>query len=230
MDVVHRDYANYYSGGNLTALTLGLVVAGGLAHAPADEEIRDWYRRSVRSEATDDLARVVKPLGNGRIVGPAYLGAFLLGKLTDHTAVGSATEHWAERTMRAMLVGAPPVLALQMAIGASRPYEDNSYWRPFQDDNGVSGHSFMGAVPFISAAKMTPRGGLKALFYAASTLCGLSRINDDAHYFSQVTLGWWMAYLACGSVDETEEDGRRIELLPVVPLGGEALVVMVVRF
>jgi hypothetical protein len=230
LDLIRRDYANYYSAGNLAALTLGLVAAGGLAHAPGDEKIQDWYLESVKSETTDDLARVVKPLGNGRITGPAYLGAFLLGRLTNHTAAGSITEQWAQRTLRALLVGVPPVLALQLAIGASRPNEDNSYWRPFQDDNGVSGHSFMGAVPFVSAAKMTTRSELKGLFYAASTLCGLSRINDNAHYFSQVTLGWWMAYLACDSVDRVEREGHRIELLPVVPSRGAGSILLVVRF
>ena len=44
----------------------------------------------------------------------------------------------------------------------------------------------------------------KAAFYAGSTLAGLSRINDDRHYTSQVFLGWWMAYLAATAVDQTQ--------------------------
>jgi len=44
---------------------------------------------------------------------------------------------------------------------------------------------------------------LKGLFYAASPLAALSRINDDKHFFSQAALGWYMAYLSVSAVDRT---------------------------
>ena len=117
-------------------------------------------------------------------------------------------------------MGAPPLLFLQVATGGSRPLEDHSRWHPFEDDNGVSGHAFVGAVPFLSAAGMTDSRPLKVLWVSASTLCGLSRINDDAHYLSQAAMGWWVAYLACRSVEETELGKGRLQLLPAVPSGG----------
>jgi len=99
------------------------------------------------------------------------------------------------------------MLAMQVVTGASRPGETDhgSLWAPFQDNNGVSGHSFLGAVPFISAAKMTDNRFWKAAFYAGSTLAAFSRINDDDHYASQAMLGWWMAYVAATAVDDTEQ-------------------------
>lgn len=45
------------------------------------------------------------------------------------------------------------------------------------------------------------RGG----FYVGSGMAGLSRINDNHHYTSQVVLGWWIAYLAARSVNRTVE-------------------------
>jgi hypothetical protein len=56
----------------------------------------------------------------------------------------------------------------------------------------------------------------KTAFYAGSTLPGISRINDDAHYASQAVLGWWLAYLAASAVDRTEQGHShfRIEPLP----------------
>ena len=97
------------------------------------------------------------------------------------------------------------MLGLQLLTGAGRPDEthESSEWQPFQDNNGVSGHSFMGAIPFMSAAKMTDNLWLKGSLYAASTIPGISRINDDRHYFSQVMLGWWLAYLAESAVDHS---------------------------
>ena len=228
MKDVLADHRNFYSGVNLGKLAIGLGVAGILANTSADGRIQDWYRESLRSEATEDLSGMIKPLGNGRIALPVYLGVFILGELTDHTSVGATAGLWAGRSLRTFLVGAPPVLFLQRALGGSRPVEDDFHWRPFEDDNGVSGHSFVGAIPFLSAAKMADNRYLKFLWYSASTLCGLSRINDDAHYFSQSALGWWMAYLASSSVDRAEVAGRKAGVRPV-PLSDGVAVAVVLR-
>lgn len=110
------------------------------------------------------------------------------------------------------------MLAMQYIIGASRPGETSagSHWKPFDDTNGVSGHAFMGAVPFISAAKMTDDPFWKAGLYFASALPGLSRINDDDHYTSQVILGWWMAYLAANAIDETQLVKKNLTIQPML--------------
>jgi hypothetical protein len=228
---IASDYKNFYAFENMGKLLLGLGLAGVLANTSWDGEVQDWYRESLRSRATDDLAGIVKPLGNGRLTVPVYAGAIALGELAGGTSAGRAMGCWGARSLRAILLGAPSVLFLQAATGGSRPSERNSRWRLFEDDNGVSGHSFVGAVPLLCAAQMTAGGSLKGLLFAASTLCGLSRINDEAHYLSQAALGWWMAYLACGSVQRTELGRRRIELLPVVPHGGDGSILTVaVRF
>lgn len=78
----------------------------------------------------------------------------------------------------------------------SRPEEitQGSQWHALRDNNGISGHAFMGSLPFITAAKMTQSPASKALWYAGSTIAPLSRVNDGAHYSSQVALGWWLAF------------------------------------
>ena len=80
----------------------------------------------------------------------------------------------------------------------------------------MSGHAFMGAIPFLSAAKMTEDPYLKATFYVASTLPGLSRITDDDHYPSQVLLGWWIAYLAASAVDEVNISRSHVSIFPMM--------------
>jgi hypothetical protein len=119
------------------------------------------------------------------------------------------------------LVGAPPLYCLQWAIGASRPGESSaeSSWKPFQDSNGVSGHAFVGAVPFLSAAKMSDGILAKSAFYAGSTLCGWSRINDDSHYASQVVLGWCLAYASASAVDRSQTH-RSWAVVPWTPPEG----------
>jgi hypothetical protein len=212
--IVCEDYKNFYSGENLGKLTIGIAVAGALANTSADRRIQDWYQESLRSKETDSFSRSVKPFGEGMIIVPVYVGAALLGELTRSKKLGSTTGEWGRKSLRTLSLGAPLLLLLQKALGASRPEEANSHWHPFQGDNSVSGHSFMGAIPFITAAKMTNNPYLGHCLYLASVLCGLSRINDDAHYLSQATLGWWMAYLAATSVQKTETSKQQVVITP----------------
>jgi membrane-associated phospholipid phosphatase len=216
---VVSDHREFYSSRPLGHLALGLVGAWVLANTEADVDVQDWYREEVRAPASDDLSEWIKPLGNGRIAVPALAGVAIVGKLAGD-APGAATVHrWAGRSLRALLLGAPPVLFLQVAVGSSRPGEADSRWRPFEDDNGVSGHAFVGAVPFLSAARMAHSRPLKTICYAGSILCGLSRINDDAHYFSQAAMGWWVAYLATGSVDRTQRVEQKFSLQHTISPG-----------
>ena len=79
---------------------------------------------------------------------------------------------WGERSMSAFVVGAPPVMLLQRLTGSSRPGETShdSSWSFWSDNNGVSGHAFMSALPFVTAAKATESPLWKTVFYAGSTL------------------------------------------------------------
>jgi hypothetical protein len=224
---VLSDHGHFYSVKSLRSLSLGLLGTWLPANTEADVSIQDWYRDRVRTGASDDAARWIKPVGNGRLAVPTLLGTLLIGRLIEGTSAGTALGRWSGRSLRALMVGAPPLLFLQVATGGSRPLEGDSHWHPFEDDNGVSGHSFVGAVPFLSAAGMTEDGRLKILLYAGSSLCGLSRINDDAHYLSQSFMGWWLAYLACGSVNETETREKGLQLLPLAPSRGSGLAVAV---
>lgn len=219
-DNIFQDYRNFYSGRGMAMLGIGATMAGGLANTEADREFREWYQDSLRSEITDDLAQGTEYLGRGLIAVPLLVGAAVLGELTRESRAGSTFGAWGERSLRALLVGAPPTILLQYAIGGSRPTEGSPRWRPFDDQDGVSGHSFIGATPFIVAAQMTPKLRWKIPLYLASALVGLARINEDAHYLSQVSLGWWMAYLAASSVEQTESENRRIVIAPAFPRRG----------
>lgn len=215
---VNSDHFNYYTPRSLGALAVGTGFAAALANTPADRHMHEFYQDSIRNSASDQVSSVVKPLGDGRYVIPAYLAASMLGEFTECGPL-DVTGEWGERCWRTTLVGAPSLLFLQAATGAGRPneYPVGSTWQPFQDNNGVSGHTFMGAIPFLSAAKMTDNPWLKAGCYAGSTAVGWSRINDDAHYTSQVVLGWWIAFLASNAVDGTclEKQGWSVQPMQV---------------
>jgi hypothetical protein len=214
------DHGNYYSKRTAALMAEGFALGAVMANTSIDHDIRDWYQDDVRTDDGDEFAKAAKQLGEGIYVLPALAGGLLIGELLDDSPPASVLGDWSDRSLRAALVGAPPMLFMQLATGASRPTETdhNSAWRPFEDSNGVSGHSFVGAFPLITAAKMTDDPIAKTAFYGASTLAAWSRVNDDAHYTSQAILGWWMAYLACSAVDQTECQLRDVHFMPV-PVG-----------
>lgn len=203
------DFRQFYSADGLAWLAGGLSAGALMANTGFDEHfLRDAYVESIVRAPNDELYEKLhepKFLGDGYYTIPAFAIAALAEPLIDDLPLGSETAEWGQRSLRAILVGGPPMLGLQLLTGGSRPGETtaNSRWKPFQDNNGVSGHSFMGAIPFISAAKMTNNLWLKSALYVASATPAVSRVNDDNHYFSQAFLGWWIAYIAANAVDRS---------------------------
>jgi hypothetical protein len=218
---IKNDYKNFYlSGDNLLQLGIGIGCAGLFANTSMDGDIQEFYQDNLRSEATDDLSKILKIPGDIFITPPVLLGTYLLFK-------DSSAGEWAQKSLRALAVGAPAGLFLQRAIGSSRPSEGDSKWRPFNDANGVSGHAFIGAVPFITAAKMNENPYMKGLLYGLSVLPGLSRINDNKHYFSQAALGWYVAFLSCNAVEKTQT--QKGITFSVAPLSDKGLMVTINR-
>jgi hypothetical protein len=202
----------------------------------ANTNLDEQFRQAVHGPANSHNNSLMwaKDLGTGQYVIPGLLGVYAVDYWIDSGAapgerpVAEALQQWSGRSLRGLTVGAVPVLALQYAIGSSRPGESSagSKWKPFQDNNGVSGHAFVGAVPFWTAAQMTDNIPLEAAFYAGGTLAGISRIHDDAHYLSQVVMGWWIAGLSVAAVNNTEWEKRQWQVMPMMIEGGSGIGVM----
>jgi len=214
---IYSDHANYYSWNTMRDLALGIAVASPVANTSLDQHFRDWYQHDVRSTGTDNFASFWKTFGEGQIFIPSFAGLALVGQyFGDGPLLGTAGDYGG-RVTRAYLVGGPPMLVMQYFLGGGRPDDSGeaSYWRPFCDSHGVSGHAFISSVPFITAANMVENPLAKGTFYILSTFTAWSRINDDAHYLSQACLGWWMGYLACRAVDDTARESRQFTITPI---------------
>ena len=170
-----------------------------------------------------------KDIGEGRYALPIYGAAYATGLVFEGGPVGDAVGEWGGRSLRMFAVGAPFMYAMQWATGGSRPNETSagSDWKPFQDDNGVSGHAFVGAIPFMAAADMVESPLAKGALYVCSTFVGFSRMTDDRHYPSQVFLGWYVALASSRAVSTTEWQFGNVELrvmpLPMADQGGLAV-------
>lgn len=215
---VCSDWVNFYSCRGLRDLLLGVGVAAVLANTSLDQDFRDWYQERVQTKDLDEFGRVWNDLGDGAYVIPAVVAIAAVGILFDDTPLGGDLAEFGSRTLRAYLVGAPPVVFGQWALGGARPGESEreSRWTPFEDTHAISGHAFIGAVPFITAAKMTDCIWLKGGLYGLSVLPGWARVNRDRHYLSQAILGWWIACLSASAVDQTSLSEKGYAVFPLV--------------
>ena len=222
-DRIFADYGNLYNRNNVKNFGVVLLGAGVMANTKIDANFQNWYDGHVRSGFSKELGEVSKIFGEGKYFIPIVVtSAFSCRFLQEQRRMPECQfGDFTDRTMRGYFVGAPTLLVAQLALGGDRPRDEGgSYWRPFRQDHGVSGHAFMGAVPFITAAQMTDKPCVKGLFYAASTLCAWSRVDEDAHYLSQAVLGWYLAYLSVRAVSRTEGGKVLPQGLTFFPVSG----------
>jgi hypothetical protein len=224
IDLALQDYRNYYSLPNLALLGLGIGAAAPIANTPVDNHIRNWIQKRGHGHV-ESLAELFNYGGQIWVALPVGLEiAALCGKAPDDYTHDGGLFEWSNRSLRAIAVGFPPVVALYAILGSGRPdLSNDSRWHPFEHFHGVSGHTFIGAVPFLTAASMTDNLWLKYPLIAGSFLTGWARLYEDRHYFSQVALGWWCAALAVHSVNQTEDQRRGLAVVPMAVPGGTGM-------
>jgi len=221
---VLRDYKNFYAPDRLVCLTAAFGAGALMANTGFDTTMQDAWQTGVRPTELGTFFSGCKDIGEGRYTLPIFAAAAATGLVFEGRPVGDALGGWGSRSLRMFVVGAPPLYVLQWATGASRPGETSagSYWKPFQDYNGVSGHAFAGAIPFLAAADMVESPLAKGTLYVCSTFVGFSRMTDDAHYPSQIFLGWYLAWASSLAVSRTEHHfaGMEVRVMPL-PIGDQ---------
>ena len=234
-EIVSNDYKAFYASERLIRLGIAFGAGAVMAHTSADMGIRNWYQENVRSTRTDHWASspnlkdsdiTAKFFGEGKYIVPIALLAASVNTISTDTAIGN----WGANASRAYIVGLPAMWGMQFATGAARPSHhapSGSAWRPFNQDgyaHGVSGHSFVGAVPFLTIAAMNPDNAwVRYPAYLASAAAGWSRVNDDAHFTSQVILGWYMAWESVDTVFENNAKKKGVRVAPMAGLDGFGL-------
>ena len=223
VEILTADFRYHYSSKPLTDVAVGFGATALFANSEADENIQRVFRDKLQGQAGDSLTNFFTGVGDVAhpiYSIPIYLTTMWIGGYNGESE--SAAARWGANSLRGVAVGAPELIVLGSIAGGNAPDEGEPGWSPFDSNNGVSGHSFMGAVPIITAAKMTDRPWLKYTLYTVSTFPGLARIYDEKHYFSQALMGWWLAYVATRTVEYTNiGDESTTRIMPVFyPDGG----------
>ena len=222
---VWQDYRNFYDCESLVCLTAAFGAGALMANTGFDDTMQEAWLRGVEPTGLGTFFTGCKDIGEGRYALSIFGVAAATGLVFEGNPVGDVLGEWGSRSLRIFVVGAPPLYVGQWATGASRPAEnDGSKWHFFNDNNGVSGHAFVGAIPFLAAADMVESPLLKGTLYVCSTFVGFSRMTTDSHYPSQVFLGWYLAWASARAVDATEVHFAGMEVqvvpLPIGDLGG----------
>jgi hypothetical protein len=221
---VLEDYRNFYDCDTLACTTAAFGAGALMANTGFDETLQNNWQTNVRPTDLGTFFSGCKDIGEGRYSIPIFGAAAVAGMFMEGRPLGDAVGGWGSRSLRIIAVGAPPLYVLQMATGASRPGESSadSKWVFFNDNNGVSGHAFMGAVPFLAAAGMVEGPVAKGSLYVCSTFVAFSRMTDDAHYPSQAFLGWYLAFASAVAVNDTELHfaNMRVNVMPIPLYGG----------
>jgi len=219
------DQKNFYDVDTLAPLALAIGGAAIIANSGIDREFAEDYQENIFNDDTDRASSWVKWMGDGRYTLPILGVATAMSIYIPEDEMLGPVGTWGQRSLRATITGALPLWVLQRAIGSGRPglEADNYSWAFWDHTNGVSGHTFISAVPFITAARMVENPYAKAGLYLGSTLTGWSRINDHDHYLSQVLLGWFLAYLAVDSVFDTDTQAVGWHLVSLPPQHGQGI-------
>ncbi len=202
-----KDQIQYYSLNTALILAPAFGVGAIIANTETDQQILDYYQSHIANHSFTQFLSFWKLMGQEQVIIPySILG--LYSGLFRNSPSGAFTKELFTRCARAFIVGTTPLHIARALTGGSRPTRTTtgSSWTPFVRRNGVSGHTFTGAIVFITLAQMTDNPFYKSLFYISSTLTGISRINDKDHYPSQVFLGWIMAYASCRAVDQASSN------------------------
>lgn len=145
--------------------------------------------QAYRTTTTNQISKIVKPLGEGKIILPIFLGISLLG-----ITMSSATlTNLGTYTLHSLALNGICVGILQPVLGRGRPFQErgSTYYDPFKTGGSFpSGHTtvaFTVATVFSSLYKT--HVFVPILSYSLATLVGLSRINDNKHFASDVLMG-----------------------------------------
>ena len=224
-----EDYRNFYDCESLVCLSAAFGAGAIMANTGFDVTMQDAWQKGVEPTSLGTFFSGCKDIGEGRYLLPIFGVAAATGWVFEGQPAGDVVGEWGSRSLRMFIVGAPPLYVMQWVTGGSRPGESpvGSRWHMFNDSNGVSGHTFVGAIPFLAAAEMVESPLLKGTLYVCSTFVGFSRMTDDAHYPSQVFLGWYLAWASARAVSATEMHFAGMEVsilpLPMADLGGMAV-------
>lgn len=183
----------------IAAGATALVVAYGVVDEPLQQ-----FSQTNRTAVANTMAEVMQPLGRQRNLAPVA-GAALLGGLLLRN---QKLQKVGALSLGSIVVNALSTSALKAFFARHRPNvstENHGFDGPFSNSNNTSLPSSHTSTAFAVAASVATvykdHRLVPPLAYGVATLVGLSRINDNVHWASDVLAGAAVGYLSARVVN-----------------------------
>lgn len=208
--------------------TAGITAAGATAWALTFayiDEPAQQFMQSHRCAVADGIANVVQPLGRQRYLAPAAGVAFVSGLLAKDEQLQKA----GLISLGSIFVNTGVTSTLKKAFHRHRPSattENHEFDGPFWKSPNASLPSSHTSTAFAVATSVATvyrdSKYVPPIAYGVATLVGLSRINDNAHWVTDVMAGAAIGYLSSKGVGylyslTDEKLGKRRQKLLLTP-------------
>ena len=183
------DWVNAYVGAVFTGVFFAL-----------DDEIKEEFQDG-RNTTTDDLSDIFERFGNGAFTIPALAGLYLYGRLGEDDKM----ERTALLATESFLVSGLFSTILKVSAGRHRPSKDNS--ADTFDGPSISNKSFPSghtttafSLATVVASEYDHIPLIAPVSYGLATLTGISRLNDNKHWASDVFFGAALGYFTSKTI------------------------------
>lgn len=198
-----------------TSLVMGITL-GLFAY---DEDIRDWAQNN-RTDTSDDIANIAKVFGDGRYTLPSLGVLYVYG----HYAESTRARRTALLGLESFVIAGAFVQAMKFAGHRHRPRtgESSCTWDgPSLYTSNLSfpsGHAQAAfSLATVVASEYDDHFFVPPVAYGIATLTALSRVNDNAHWASDVFFGSAIGYFTAKAIIGLHES-KKGENLIVTPL------------
>lgn len=181
-----------------------------------DDDIQEFIQ-DERSSTTDDIANIFEPFGNGGYTFTGLAAFYVYG----HFFKNPKAERTALLAVESFAVTGIFTFALKFSTGRVRPRsaKDSGEWNGpnFDDVSFPSGHTSSAfAIATVLATEYKNNPWVPPIAYGLATLTGLSRLNDNKHWASDVFLGGALGYFVGKTILKlhSNKKGRHYTIYP----------------
>lgn len=184
-----------------------------------DREIMDFAQKND-AEFVDKLAYIGEAVGSEWGLGAVGAG-YILGVVLKNNKVKNVTI----MATKAMLVSGLATQAIKHTIDRTRPKNSDDPYNYGQGGRSFpSGHTTQAfALATVIAESYKDQGlVVPVLAYTAAAIAGWSRVNDQAHWASDVVIGGLIGHLTAKAMMNSKMSEKGILIVPEVGFNGSA--------
>lgn len=183
-----------------------------------DEDIANGFQ-TIKTHNSDVLSKYVEPMGNKKTLVPAMAAMYLGGLISQNQQLQKTTL----TCMESFLITNLATAILKRSTGRLRPYREmgaeewtgvNNQGHRQSFPSGHTAYAFSIATVLATEFNETPI--IPLISYGAATLVGLSRMNNNVHWSSDVLCGAALGYFIGKTVTRFNRD-RNFNFLSILP-------------